>query len=73
MELLTKSTILSVFADIARKLRERTADSEMYIVGGAAVALAYDNTRLTRDVDARLDAERNALLDAAIEVAADRG
>lgn len=73
MELLTKSTILSAFADIARKLRERTADGEMYVVGGAAVALAYDKTRLTRDVDARLDAERNALLDAATEVAADRG
>lgn len=73
MERLTKTTILSAFTDIAHKLKERTADGEMYVVGGAAIALAYDNTWLTRDVDARLDAGRNALLDAAVEVAADRG
>ncbi|WP_197671754.1 DUF6036 family nucleotidyltransferase [Devriesea agamarum] len=37
---------------LSERLAERGVQAQLFVVGGAAMALAYDNTRLTRDVDA---------------------
>ena len=44
----------------------------MFVVGGAAMALAYDATRVTRDVDARF-VPHGIVLDEARQVAQDLG
>ena len=49
MELLTKAKMLSAFSDVARRLQFQRVEGEIYVVGGAAVALAYDDSRLTKD------------------------
>jgi hypothetical protein len=44
----------------------------MYVVGGAAIALAFDERRSTRDIDAVFEPKRTVYAVAA-EIAADRG
>ena len=44
----------------------------MYVVGGAAIALTFDERRSTRDIDAVFEPKR-AIYDAAAEIAQERG
>ena len=44
--------ILDLLRDLGRRLDARGVEGEMYVVGGAAIALAYDERRTTRDIDA---------------------
>ncbi len=44
----------------------------MYVVGGAAIALAFDERRATRDIDAVFE-PKAAVYEAADVVARDRG
>jgi hypothetical protein len=44
--------ILDLLRDLGRRLDARGVEGEMYVVGGAAIALAYDERRSTRDIDA---------------------
>lgn len=44
----------------------------MYVVGGAAIALAYDERRATRDIDAVFE-PKSAVYEAASAVAEERG
>ena len=44
----------------------------MYVVGGAAIALAFDERRSTRDVDASFEPKRE-IYDAAAEIADELG
>ena len=73
MEWLTKDKMLSAFQSLSMKLRLRRTRGVVYVVGGAAVALAYDDTRLTQDVDARIDEGHGAVISAAVEVGRERG
>ena len=45
----------------------------LYVAGGAAMALAYDAERLTRDIDAAIIHGHNAVIGAVRAVARDRG
>ena len=45
----------------------------LYVAGGAAMALAYDAERLTRDIDAAITHGHSAVMDAVRVVARDRG
>ena len=41
-----------LFVELSEALEARQQTAQLFVVGGAAIALAYDNGRHTRDVDA---------------------
>jgi len=47
-----RNEIISVLTALAAELERRGVSAEMYVVGGAAIALAFDERRATRDIDA---------------------
>ncbi len=47
-----RNEILAALTALAAALDARELTGEMYVVGGAAIALAYDARRSTRDIDA---------------------
>lgn len=49
---MNRDEIIAALTALGRKLDERGVTGEMYVVGGAAMALAYDARRSTRDIDA---------------------
>lgn len=66
-----RSEIVELLTDLGRRLAERGVVGEMYVVGGAAIALAYDERRSTRDVDAAFE-PKQTIYEVARELAADR-
>ena len=52
MSNLDKARVERLLAELGQYLEERGESAQMYLVGGAAMALAYDRKRLTRDLDA---------------------
>lgn len=50
--LLDRATIVAAFTRLGERLVRRGICAEVYVFGGAAVALAYDAQRVTRDIDA---------------------
>jgi hypothetical protein len=49
---LGREDIRSLLDDLSAELAARGARAELFLVGGAALAVAYDATRATRDLDA---------------------
>ncbi len=47
-----RADILHALSALGRRLAERGVVGELYVVGGAAIALAFDERRATRDIDA---------------------
>ncbi len=47
-----RTEILGLLTELGRRLAAKGVDGEMYVVGGAAIALAFDERRSTRDIDA---------------------
>jgi hypothetical protein len=47
--------IVAALEALAQTLQERGIDGELYVVGGAAIALAFDARRSTRDIDAAFE------------------
>lgn len=41
-----------LFQELSENLQARGLQAQLFVVGGAAMALAYDQQRITRDVDA---------------------
>jgi hypothetical protein len=50
--LLGRAEIERAFTALGERLVRRNVVADVFVVGGAAMALAYDATRVTRDVDA---------------------
>ena len=56
-----------LLAELGERLAGRGIEGEIYVVGGAAMMLAYDRSRITRDIDAvgvpqeEIDAEVQAM------------
>jgi hypothetical protein len=56
-----------LLAELGERLSGRGIEAEIYVVGGAAMMLAYDRARITRDIDAvgvpqeEIDAEVRAM------------
>lgn len=50
--LLDRAGIEEVFRRLGDRLAKRGVVADIYVFGGAAMALAYDSRRATRDVDA---------------------
>lgn len=67
-----RDEIIAALTDLGRALHERGITGEMYVVGGAAIALAFDERRSTRDVDAVFE-PKLAVYEAAEGVALQRG
>lgn len=49
---LGREDIRALLDDLSRELAARGARAELFLVGGAALAVAYDATRAPRDLDA---------------------
>lgn len=67
-----RDEIVSALTDLAAELQRRETTAEMYVVGGAAIALAFDERRATRDIDAVFE-PKNVVYEAAAAVATERG
>jgi len=49
--LLDRETILKAFDKPPSELARRQLRADMFVVGGAAIAISYNNSRRTRDID----------------------
>jgi len=47
-----RAEILELLVELGRRLAQRGIEGEMYVVGGAAIALAFNARRSTQDIDA---------------------
>ena len=47
-----RAQILAALTALGEELHEHGVTADLYVVGGAAIALAYDERRSTRDIDA---------------------
>lgn len=70
---LSKTELLKLLDMLSERLHSRQAVARLYVIGGACMALAYDRGRSTEDIDVRIDAGHAALLDAAHQIARERG
>jgi len=67
-----RDEIVELLTELGRRLAERGIQGEMYVVGGAAIAIAFDNRRSTRDIDAVFE-PKSAIYELAGELANERG
>jgi hypothetical protein len=70
--LLGRPELERAFTALGERLARRGVVADVFVVGGAAMALAYDATRVTRDVDARF-VPHGIVLEEARQVAKDLG
>jgi predicted nucleotidyltransferase len=70
--LLDRAGIEEAFSRLGERLAKRGVVADLYVFGGAAMALAYDSRRATRDVDA-LFKPHGIVLEEALAVAAELG
>jgi hypothetical protein len=68
----TKAKILQALQALGDELTRRGVRGQIFIVGGAAMALAYSTRRVTADIDAVFE-PKSAIYDAAATVAEDLG
>jgi hypothetical protein len=50
--MLDRGRIVALLGELAGRLNSRGLEADLYVVGGTAMALAYDRLRVTRDIDA---------------------
>ncbi len=67
-----RAQIVTALSAVGADLCERGLVADLYVVGGAAIALAYDERRATRDIDA-VFAPKNEVYAAARRVGEDLG
>lgn len=67
-----RAEIVELLEELGRRLAARDIEGEMYVVGGAAIALAFDSRRSTADIDAVFE-PKTAIYEAAGELADERG
>jgi hypothetical protein len=70
--LMGRSELERAFAALGERLARRGVIADLFVVGGAAMALAYDANRVTRDVDATF-VPHGVVLEEARAVAVDLG
>jgi predicted nucleotidyltransferase len=68
-----RAQLVELLDDLANVLQLRRVTARVYIVGGAAMALAYDAQRSTRDIDALILDHHRAVTEAVLEVGRRRG
>lgn len=52
MTLLDREAIVELLTQLGARLDKRGIEAELYVVGGTAMALAYNRSKVTRDIDA---------------------
>jgi hypothetical protein len=67
-----RNEITDALTALAAELERRGVSAEMYVVGGAAIALAFDERRSTRDIDAVFE-PKQVVYEAAAVVGEERG
>ncbi len=67
-----REEIVSNLREVGARLLRRGVQGDLYVVGGAAIALAYDARRTTRDVDAVFE-PKALIYEIANAVAEERG
>jgi Nucleotidyltransferase of unknown function (DUF6036) len=67
-----RDEIVAALTALAGELQRRGASADMYVVGGAAISLAFDERRATRDIDAVFE-PKDVVYEAAAVVAEERG
>lgn len=65
---LDRERLVKLFDELSAELRFSRTRAQIYIVGGAAMSLAFDRERTTRDVDARIDTGHSRLVEAVRKV-----
>ena len=69
---LDRRNLTELLDDLSRRLRRAGVRASVYIVGGAAMTLAYRRDRSTHDIDARIDSGHSATVNAVREIARER-
>lgn len=67
--LLTREELLRLLAEVGELLVAQRLEGQLYVVGGAAMALVFDARRITRDIDVAAPGDQAALWSAVAEVA----
>lgn len=67
-----RGEIIGALTALAAELDRRGVSAEMYVVGGAAIALAFDQRRSTRDIDAVFE-PKGLVYEAAAVIAEQQG
>ena len=70
---LDRRNLTELLDDLARRLRRVGVRANVYVVGGAAMTLAYRRDRTTHDIDARIDSGHSATVNAVREIVRERG
>jgi len=70
---LARDEILQLLTEVGQVLHEQGLEANLYVVGGAAMALEFDARRVTRDIDASLRSGRDGFWDAVALVAEQHG
>lgn len=70
---LDRGRILKLFDELSAELRFSRTRAQIYIVGGAAMSLAFSADRRTEDVDARIDTGHSRLVEAVRKVGRKHG
>lgn len=73
MSTLSESEIRFALSELAERLERRRTHARLYIAGGAAMVLAYDADRATRDIDTAILDGYEAVMSIAAEMARERG
>jgi hypothetical protein len=69
---LSRARIIEALQELGEDLTDQGVQGQMFVVGGAAMALAFSTRRVTRDIDAVFE-PKIAIYEAAARVARDRG
>ena len=69
---LTRSRVLKALEALGQELALQNVHGEVFIVGGAAMVLAYSSRRVTRDIDAVFE-PKAIIYKAAVKIAVDLG
>jgi len=70
---LSATDMRDALRDVAERVQRAGVQGRLYVTGGAAMALAYDAERLTRDIDAAITHGHNAVIEAVRAIARARG
>ena len=70
---LDRDALRELLDELSRELEHRRTRAQIYIIGGAAISLAFDRRRTTHDVDARIESGHGQLIEAARTIGRRRG
>ena len=70
---LDRDTVHQLFEELADELAQARVRACIYIIGGAAMTMAYQRDRTTQDVDTRIDDGHQAVLTAVSTIARRHG